>query len=59
MFFLHKIKKLKNKLNFFHDNPFDTWFFGKDRNVKHIEAMDRWLKKYSSDIFQRQGGVYQ
>lgn len=44
-----KISKLINFIKLLYQNPLHRWSFGKGRYVKHVESMDNWINKYSSD----------
>lgn len=43
------ISKLINFSKLLYENPPNNWSFGKGRYVKHVESMDQWINKYSSD----------
>lgn len=44
-----KISKLINFTKFLYQNPPHRWSFGKGRYVKHVDSMNKWINKYSSD----------
>lgn len=45
-----KVKNIYHLVRFFYDNPLHKWSFGKGSYVKHIQSIDRWIKKYSNKV---------
>lgn len=42
-------KKITNLIKFFYHNPPHLWSWGYGKYAKHLEAIDAWIKKYSSN----------
>lgn len=43
------MSKLINFIKLLYENPPNHWSFGRGRYVKHIDSIDKWINKYSSD----------